>query len=422
MRFLFWNIRGIGKDSRRRQVREFIEQHKLGVVGLQETIKDTFSDRELRDLAGNREFTWKWLPAQGRSGGILMGVDQSFLELEDVCILSYCISMTIRDRRSNFRWMMVTVYGPVNHDFSNDFLAEIGNICEQAVLPIIIGGDFNLIREEADKNSGNYNYQLMDAFNNFIGDHQLRELKRSGQKFTWTNKQDRPILVNLDRVFFSMGWEERYPFTISWCLTRVGSDHSPILVDNGESLPVRPRYFYFDQQWLLREDFRSLVTKVWQEAEARRPENCYSLECWHGCLVFLRTKLKGWNIRKMGDQKQEKMVLMGELQEMDKQAELRDFLPEEWNRRYHLERQLEKLYEEEELYWRQRIGKFWLQAGDSNPKFFHQFANGRRRNSTIIQLETGQGVVTEFQDIMDHVVQYYKNLFGPVEARSIFFI
>ena len=148
MRFLFWNVRGLGKDSRRRQVKEFIEQHNLGVVGLQETIRDSFDDIELRELVGNRDFSWKWLPTQGRSGGILMGVDQSVLEMKDANILSYCIAMTIRDRRSNFRWVMVTVYGLVNHDLCNDFLVEIGTICAQSVLPIIVGGDFNLIREE----------------------------------------------------------------------------------------------------------------------------------------------------------------------------------------------------------------------------------------------------------------------------------
>jgi hypothetical protein len=127
-------------------------------------------------------------------------------------------------------------------------------ICKQSPLSILIGGDFNLIREESDKNYENINHHLMDLFNNFIGDHHLRELKRSGQKFTWTNKQEKPIMVNLDRVFFSLRWEEKFPLSLSWGLIKVGSGHSPIVVDNGESLPTRPRYFYFDQQWLLRDD------------------------------------------------------------------------------------------------------------------------------------------------------------------------
>lgn len=72
MRFLFWNVRGLGKGSRsrRRQVREYIEEHNLEVVGLQETIKETFTDAELHDMAGNKDFSWIWSPAQGRSGGL----------------------------------------------------------------------------------------------------------------------------------------------------------------------------------------------------------------------------------------------------------------------------------------------------------------------------------------------------------------
>jgi exonuclease III len=59
MRFLFWNVRGVGKDSRRKQVKEFIEEHKLEVVGLQETIKDDFTVSELRELSDDKVFSWK---------------------------------------------------------------------------------------------------------------------------------------------------------------------------------------------------------------------------------------------------------------------------------------------------------------------------------------------------------------------------
>jgi hypothetical protein len=128
--------------------------------------------------------------------------------MENFCIGEFCVHMTIRDRRTNFRWVMIIVYGPVNHELSRDFLEEIGDVHNQSVLPVLIGGDFNLIREVSDKNSNNIDFQMMDLFNSFIGEHHLRELKRSGQK-------ERPIMVNLDRVFFFMGWEERYPLSIS---------------------------------------------------------------------------------------------------------------------------------------------------------------------------------------------------------------
>jgi hypothetical protein len=37
----------------------------------------------------------------------------------------------------------------------------------------------------------------------FIDLHQLQEIKRSGSRFTWTNKQIKPVMVNLDIILVS---------------------------------------------------------------------------------------------------------------------------------------------------------------------------------------------------------------------------
>lgn len=101
------------------------------------------------------------------------------------------------------------------------------------------------------------------------------------------------------------------------------------------------RDIFFDKQWLQKDDFIRVVDDYWKLAEARCPENGYSLDCWHGCFVFLRTKLKGWNIRKLGEQKKDKRCLLGELADIDKQDECRELAPDEWSHRYEVERQLE---------------------------------------------------------------------------------
>lgn len=36
----------------------------LDIVALQEIIKTDFSDRELKDLSGNMDFHWIWVPSR----------------------------------------------------------------------------------------------------------------------------------------------------------------------------------------------------------------------------------------------------------------------------------------------------------------------------------------------------------------------
>jgi hypothetical protein len=65
---------------------------------------------------------------------------------------------------------------------------------------------------------------------------------------------------------------------------------------------------------------------------------------------FSQDQVEWWNIRRMGEQKREKKDLILELSYIDNQAETRELLLDEWAYRYQLERQLENLYLEEEIY------------------------------------------------------------------------
>jgi exonuclease III len=42
-------------------------------------------------------------------------------------------------------------------DQKSQFLSEIVRVCSKEALPIVIGGDFNIIRRPDEKNNDNYN-------------------------------------------------------------------------------------------------------------------------------------------------------------------------------------------------------------------------------------------------------------------------
>jgi hypothetical protein len=122
--------------------------------------------------------------------------------------------MRLLQNNINTQWECFIVYGHAHHDESANFLRDLDvKICRTNV-PFLIGGDFNLIRAMGDKNNDNIDVGLMTLFNDFIDFHQLRELVRSGERYTWTNKQLNPIMSVLDRVLVSTEWESLSPWTM----------------------------------------------------------------------------------------------------------------------------------------------------------------------------------------------------------------
>jgi endonuclease/exonuclease/phosphatase family metal-dependent hydrolase len=74
--------------------------------------------------------------------------------------------------------------------------------------------------------------------------HSLR--LSGGSRFTWTNKQSNPIRSVLDRVFITKEWEQKFPKVKLMTLTRVGSDHCPMVLDDGTGKVQIRRGFRFE--------------------------------------------------------------------------------------------------------------------------------------------------------------------------------
>jgi len=370
MRILFWNVRGLGRAYRRGWIKEHILAEDLDIVALQETIKQDFTDSELKELSGNREFAWLWVPARGHSGGILTGVRVDDLELENSHMGSFFLAVLIRNRSSNFRFWVLNIYGPAQHSFSGDFVSEVKDFCANESLPILMGGDFNLIRNNRERNQGRGDPRLMELFNDFIGELHLREIHVSGSKFTWSNKQRNPTMIKLDRILATTCWDAHFSSSFAWSKARVGSDHSPLMLDTGERGSNKAKYFYFQEKWLSSEDFNKRIKDKWSEVKASCANNNYSLHIWHGCLQSLRKYLRGWDLKNRGEQNRQKLVLTKRVEEIDLIAEKRLLSMEEWEERLHLEDKLDEMSRLEDLQWKQKAGKIGCCMGMQIPISF----------------------------------------------------
>jgi hypothetical protein len=64
-------------------------------------------------------------------------------------------------------------------------------------------GDFNLTRRQENINKPRGDPNLMIRFNDAVSKLGLVEIPLSGQAYTWSNKQQNPLLERLDWFFIS---------------------------------------------------------------------------------------------------------------------------------------------------------------------------------------------------------------------------
>jgi hypothetical protein len=115
----------------------------------------------------------------------------------------FFISALALQRSNNSKWSFVLVYRPADHGRSEEFLQELVCFVSASPFPVVVGGDFNLIRGLGDKGSGNINWPRVRRFNDALATMSLCEISRVGSRYTWTNGQLDPIRCVLDRVFVS---------------------------------------------------------------------------------------------------------------------------------------------------------------------------------------------------------------------------
>jgi hypothetical protein len=99
---------------------------------------------------------------------------------------------------SRASWILTNIYAPCTYEGGAEFLNWFSDIDMHDESDWLIVGDLKLIIRALDRNCPGGNIQDMLTFNSGISNLGLEELKLYGNKFTWTNMQQSPLLERLD--------------------------------------------------------------------------------------------------------------------------------------------------------------------------------------------------------------------------------
>jgi exonuclease III len=198
----------------------------------------------------------------GRSGGILGGFRNSRFDILDTVLGRFYIRVTLQDLKIQRKWKLVLVYGAAQEADKEEFLRELGDICCNQRLPMLIGGDFNILRFPSDKNKTMRKNKWTDLFNAIINTYELREIDMSSGQYTWSNNQINPTLEKLDRFLMTADWENMFPLIVVHKKSRDVSDHNPTILDTMENREQKKKSFRFEKNWLKEEEFLFMVERV----------------------------------------------------------------------------------------------------------------------------------------------------------------
>jgi hypothetical protein len=201
--------------------------------------------------------------------------------------------------------------------------------------------------------------------------------------------------------------------------TRIGSDHTPLILDSGEGLLCRSNHFFFETSWIALPEFKEMLQGIWSKLLISPGRRRDTIDSWHIQSAGLRHYLKGWEANRGKLERDTKAHILAQIHSLDTQADASGLDEEEWALRYHLEDELMQILYAEEEYWRQRGCQNWLLQGDANTAYFHAIANGRRRKCAIRSLQSEEGEITGQTTIQEHIYKFYMGLMGAEDPKFI---
>jgi exonuclease III len=406
-RILSWNVRGLNDGEKRLRVRNLLKYWKADIICLQETKLEIISNSLVRSLWRCPYADWCYLASSGASGGMLLMWDKRIVEKIDVFVGEYVLACSFRSVEEDFSWAYAGVYGPNLDAFRSSLWDELAGLISWWEMSWCIGGDFNVIRFPMERSSGVRLNSSMLEFSDFIFEQGLMDLPLAGGLFTWSNNQENPIWSRLDRFLISPEWDAKFPGTLQKRLSRLCSDHFPILLDCG-GIHWGPSPFRFENMWLKSEGFVDRVRLWWASYHFQgSPSYIFSQK-----LKALKSDLKRWNDQEFGIVEIRKAKFLEELLAFDRLEEDLGLSPEDKIRKGEVIRALEISILQEENSWRQKSRVHWLKEGDKCTKFFHRIANSNRRSNAMESLSINGSVSSDQQVIRNHVAHFYETLFS----------
>ena len=350
LKILSWNVRGLHDRDKRHQVRNLLKLWGADVICLQETKLDIITRSIVRSLWGIHHVDWSYLGSEGASGGILLMWDRRIVEKMEEVVGKFSLSCKFQCVEDQSEWVFSGVYGPQTGRERRELWDELSGVFSWWGSPWCVGGDFNVIRFPSERLGADHFTPAMNDFSEFIFSLGLMDIPMEGGRYTWSNNRENAAMSRIDRFLYTGDWEDRYPTVVQRRLSRLLSDHFPIMLESGKFLRGN-RPFRFENMWLQAEGFGEMVRNCWESYQFEGTPSYILAKK----LKALKLALKKWNYEVFGHVGHKRQQLMSELNRFDVLVEDRPLSTDENLQKERIVADLERNALMDEICWRQNL-------------------------------------------------------------------
>ncbi|KAJ8419728.1 LOW QUALITY PROTEIN: hypothetical protein Cgig2_019166 [Carnegiea gigantea] len=202
-----WNIRGLNWPNKQEDVKIFLHENKIGLVGLLET---KIKEHNVRKVASRLFHNWEWFHnfSLNHKGRIWIAWNPRAYRAQLLHMLDQLIHCKVTQLSTNKIFFLSMIYGK-NHEAQRHHLCnDLQNIAQTMDEAWCLMGDFNTICLKEDRIGGN-EVQDNDIWEiaTLLDTCEIQELKSSGAYYSWTNKT---IWSRIDHVFLNDLWYEAH--------------------------------------------------------------------------------------------------------------------------------------------------------------------------------------------------------------------
>lgn len=206
------------------------------------------------------------------------------------------------------------------------------------------------------------------------------------------------IFERLDRGIKNGKWCQLFIDVLVYHLLRLKSNHGPIYLCCFCSSQVSlSRPFHFLVSWISHPEFNRFIRDNWK----------YDIDITSN-LSSLTTKLKKWNFEGFDYIIKRKRSIVQRLANVSLDRRCSKYL---LDLEVNLRLDNEKVLDDGESLWPQKLRIDWVQFGDRNTKFSHNKALVRRNSNKISALKINDNWCYDTESLHTEVIHFYSSLF-----------